>query len=128
MTPGIHTAQCDNDRVCLPVGRCHHGHPQTTVPRGGTHLHAGVSPLANQGPSAQERTRRGHSGGQVPHTHVVNLWLRYRDPLVDSQRCVTHSHPLLLPAEEEEEPVTRGLGGSVLPLCAGTGRTPLGRL
>lgn len=49
--------------------------------------------------------------GTSPHTHIVNLWLRHGDPLVDSQGCVAHSHPLLLPAEDKEEPVTRGTLG-----------------
>lgn len=57
---------------------------------------------------------RPHPRGKAPNTHIVNLWLCHRDPLVDSQGCVTHGHPLLLPAEEEEEPVTRGFGGRTL--------------
>ena len=61
--------------------------------------------------------------GTSSHTHIVNLWLRHGDPLVDPQGCVTHSHPLLLPAEDEEEPVTRGLLGWT-PAHAGGGCGP----
>lgn len=54
---------------------------------------------------------RVHPRGSAPHTHIIHLWLCHRDPLVDSQGCVTHSHPLLFPAEDEEEPITRGFLG-----------------
>ena len=64
--------------------------------------------------------------GPAPHTHIVNLWLRHRDPLVDSQGCVTHRHPFLLPAEDEEEPITRGFWGRpLLTFVGGTGHTPI---
>lgn len=67
--------------------------------------------------------------GPTPHTHVINLWLRHRDPLVDSQGCVTYRHPLLLPAEDGEEPVTRGcLGQTLLTLTGGRGLIPLEHL
>lgn len=70
-----------------------------------------TAPLALMGGSMKGQP---HPRGLASHTYIIDLWLRHRDPLVDSQRCVTHGHPLLLPMEEEKEPVYQGLRGQGL--------------
>lgn len=60
-------------------------------------------------PAAWRPPRVGKEDTTALCTHVINFWLRHRNPLVDSQGCVANSHPFLLPAGNEEEPVTRGL-------------------